>query len=199
MVDAAITRVTAWRKAPRNSGKIPSGIQLANKLRQESKKPIPDFIEFQSEIMLVTQPHLAELPSLTGLDSTATSSLEQNIFWANQVIQFGKLLAVLQQHPTEQEAAIATVYILIAVRNDVLNKQREYSNTPMLRNLVPATAHGQQLLQQRGFAERRPAEIRPKPHQGYRRDHRAGSASELANPLASPGRLPENPAGSTFG
>ena len=60
-------------------GKIPAGIQLANKLREESKKPIPDFIEFQSEIMLVTQPHLAELPSLTGLtpqspaDSSRTS------------------------------------------------------------------------------------------------------------------------------
>ncbi|MDH2351306.1 hypothetical protein QCM77_20525 [Bradyrhizobium sp. SSUT18] len=119
-------------------GKIPQGIQLANKLREESKKPIPDFIEFQSEIMLVTQPHLAELPMLTGLDSTVTGALEQNIFWVNQVIQFGKLLAVLQQHPTEREAAIATVYILVAVRNDVLNKQREYSNTPMLRNLVPA-------------------------------------------------------------
>src|SRR5258706_9744575 len=119
-------------------GKIPQGIQLANKLREESKKPIPDFIEFQCEIMLVTQPHLAELPMLTGLDSTVTGALEQNIFWVNQVIQFGKLLAVLQQHPTEREAAIATVYILVAVRNDVLNKQREYSNTPMLRNLVPA-------------------------------------------------------------
>ncbi|MCK1599826.1 hypothetical protein IVB01_34660 [Bradyrhizobium sp. 164] len=119
-------------------GKIPAGIQLANKLREESKKPIPDFIEFQSEIMLVTQPRLTELPTLTGLDSTVTSALEQNIFWVNQVIQFGKLLAVLQQHPTEREAAIATVYILIAVRNDVLHKQREYSNTPVLRNLVPA-------------------------------------------------------------
>ncbi|WP_206732781.1 hypothetical protein [Bradyrhizobium zhanjiangense] len=119
-------------------GKIPAGIQLANKLREESKKPIPDFIEFLSEIMLVTQPRLAELPTLTGLDSAVTSALEQNIFWVNQVIQFGKLLAVLQQHPTQPEAAIATVYILIAVRNDVLNKQREYSNTPVLRNLVPA-------------------------------------------------------------
>ncbi|WP_407115730.1 hypothetical protein [Bradyrhizobium sp. LMG 9283] len=119
-------------------GKIPAGIQLANKLREESKKPIPDFIEFLSEIMLVTQPRLAELPTLTGLDSMVTSALEQNIFWVNQVIQFGKLLAVLQQHPTQREAAIATVYILIAVRNDVLNKQREYSSTPVLRNLVPA-------------------------------------------------------------
>ena len=119
-------------------GKIPSGIQLANKLREESKKPIPDFVEFQSEIRMVAGPDLAELPSLTGLDSKVTSALEQNIFWANQVIQFGKLLAVVQQHPTEPNAAIATVYIVVAVRNDVLNKQKEYSKTPVLRNLVPA-------------------------------------------------------------
>jgi hypothetical protein len=119
-------------------GKIPSGIQLANKLREESKKPIPDFVEFQSEIRMVAGPDLAELPSLTGLESKATGALEQNIFWANQVIQFGKLLAVVQQHPTEPNAAIATVYIVVAVRNDVLNKQKEYSKTPVLRNLVPA-------------------------------------------------------------
>jgi hypothetical protein len=119
-------------------GKIPAGIQLANKLREESKKPIPDFVEFQSEIRMVAGPDLTELPSLTGLDSKVTGALEQNIFWANQFIQFGKLLAVVQQHPTEPNAAIATVYIVVAVRNDVLNKQREYSKTPVLRNLVPA-------------------------------------------------------------
>ena len=157
-------------------GKIPAGIQLANKLREENKKPIPDFIEFQSEMMLVTQPHLAELPSLTGLDSTVTSGLEQNIFWVNQVIQFGKLLAVLQQHPTEREAAIATVYILIAVRNDVLNKQNTHSAKPRAR----ATAHGQQFLQQRRFAERRPAQIRQKPHQGDRRHDGAGMSRPCA-------------------
>src|SRR5438477_12691105 len=96
--------------------KIPQGIQLANKLREESKKPIPDFIEFQSEIVSVTQPHLAELPSLTGLDSTVTGGLEQNIFWVNQVIQFGKLLAILQQHPTDRKVAIASAYNLLVVR-----------------------------------------------------------------------------------
>jgi hypothetical protein len=42
--------------------------------------------------------------------------------------------------PYEREAAIATVYILIAVRNDVLTKQKDYSNTPILRNLVPRRA-----------------------------------------------------------
>jgi len=121
-------------------GKIPMGIQLANKLRDENKKPIPDFIELQSEIrpMSPQQPEFAEVKSLTGVDGAVTGVVEQNIFWVNQVMQFGKLLAVLQQHPSEPGATIATVYLVLAVRDDVLNKQRDYAKAPILRNLVPA-------------------------------------------------------------
>ena len=155
--------------------KIPAGIQLANKLREESKKPIPDFVDFQSEIRMVAGPDLAELPSLTGLDLKVTSALEQNIFWVNQVIQFGKLLGVLQQHPTEPNAAIATVYIVVAVRNDVLNKQKEYSKTPVLRNLVPAQLlMGNSSFNSGNSLSGRSAEIRQKPYQGDRRHAGAG-------------------------
>ena len=119
-------------------GKIPAGIQLANKLREESKKPIPDVVEFQSEIRMLDEPALAELPRLTGLDAPVAGALEQSIFWVNQFIQFGKLLAVVQQHPADANAAIATVYLVVAVRTDVLSKQKEYGKTPVLRNLVPA-------------------------------------------------------------
>jgi hypothetical protein len=121
-------------------GKIPMGIQLANKLRDETKKPIPDFIELQSEIRVLSpqQPDYAELKSLTGVDGAVTGVVEQNIFWVNQVMQFGKLLAVLQQHPDEPGATIATVYLVLGVRDDVLNKQRDYAKAPILRNLVPA-------------------------------------------------------------
>jgi hypothetical protein len=121
-------------------GKIPSGILLANKLRDETKTPIPDFIEFQSEIRLISpqQPEFAALASLTGLNAAVTGALEQNIFWFNQVMQFGKLLAVLQQHPVERDATVATVYVVVAVRDDVLSKQRDYVKAPILRNLVPA-------------------------------------------------------------
>jgi len=121
-------------------GKIPTGILLANKLRDEARKPIPDFIEFQSEVRLLSsqQPEFADLPSLTGLDGAVVGVLEQNIFWVNQVMQFGKLMAVLQQHPADPNAMIATIYLVLAVRNDVLSKQRNYAKMPILRNLVPA-------------------------------------------------------------
>lgn len=124
----------------RFEGRIPTGILLVNKLRDESKKPIPDFIEFQSEIRLISpqQPEVVDIRLLTGIDGTVTGVLEQSSFWANQVIQFGRLVAVVQQHPADAGASIATVYLVLAVRNDILNKQKEYGNAPVLRNMVPA-------------------------------------------------------------
>lgn len=124
----------------RFEGRIPAGILLVNKIRDESKKPIPDYIEFQSEIRLLSpqQPEIADIRSLTGIDSPVTGVLEQSTFWANQVIQFGRLVAVVQQHPSDAKASVATVYLVLAVRNDILNKQKEYGNAPVLRNMVPA-------------------------------------------------------------
>jgi hypothetical protein len=124
----------------RFEGRIPAGILLVNKLRDESKKPIPDYIEFQSEIRLLApeQPEVAEIRTLTGIDSPVTGVFEQSTFWANQVIQFGRLVAVVQQNPADANASVATVYLVLAVRNDILNKQKEYGNAPVLRNMVPA-------------------------------------------------------------
>ena len=44
-------------------GRIPTGILLVNKLRDETKKPIPDFIEFQSE-MRVRSPNDPQMSDL---------------------------------------------------------------------------------------------------------------------------------------
>lgn len=121
-------------------GRIPAGILLVNKLRDETKKPIPDFIEFQSEIRLRSpnDPLFADLSSLTGIGTPVTGAFEQSIFWVNQVIHSGKILAVIQQHPSEASAAIVTLYLALAIRSDVLSKQRDFLNAPILRNLVPA-------------------------------------------------------------
>jgi hypothetical protein len=121
-------------------GRIPTGILLVNKLRDETKKPIPDFIEFQSEIRLrpPSDPQFAELTALTGIDTPVAGAFEQSIFWVNQVIHSGKILAVIQPHPADRNASIATVYLALAIRSDVLSKQRDFLNAPILRNLVPA-------------------------------------------------------------
>lgn len=123
----------------RFEGRIPMGVLLVNKLRDESKKPIPDFIEFQSEVRLPSpqDPQFVDIRTLTGIDSPVAGIFEQTIFSANQVIHSGKILAVMQQDPADPKASIATIYLMLAIKSDVLNKQRNFKDAPILRNLVP--------------------------------------------------------------
>jgi hypothetical protein len=120
-------------------GKLPLGIQIANKLR-DSPKRIADHLEFQSELTLRPPAEVAELglASLTGLDTPSVGALEQNIFYVNQVMQFGKLLAVFQRHPTDANQTIVTVFVALAVETSIFLKKKEFSKVPVLRNLVPA-------------------------------------------------------------
>jgi hypothetical protein len=120
-------------------GKLPVGIQIANKLREGAKK-IPDYLEFESELTLRPAAEVTEmgLAALTGLDTPPAGALEQNIFFVNQVMQFGKLLAVFQAHPTDAKQTVVTVFIALAVESNVLAKKKEFVKVPVLRNLVPA-------------------------------------------------------------
>ena len=120
-------------------GKLPVGIQIANKLRESSKK-IADNLEFESELTLRPPAEVTEmgLTTLTGLDTPPVGALEQNIFFVNQVMQFGKLLAVFQHHPTDPKQTIVTVFIALAVETSILAKKKEFMKVPVLRNLVPA-------------------------------------------------------------
>ncbi len=124
----------------RFEGRIPAGIMLVNKLRDETKKPIPDYIDFQSEIRLRSPDELqfGGFGELTGIDTPVGGVFEQSIFWVNQVIHSGKILAVIQENPAERNEAIATVYLALAIRSDILTKQRDFLSAPILRNLVPA-------------------------------------------------------------
>jgi hypothetical protein len=120
-------------------GKLPLGIQIANKIR-ENPKNIADYLEFESELTLRSPAEVAEagLATLTGLDSPSIGALEQNIFYVNQMMQFGKLLAVFQRHPADAKQTIATVFMALAIESAILTKKKEYANVPVLRNLVPA-------------------------------------------------------------
>jgi hypothetical protein len=120
-------------------GKLPLGIKVANKLRDSSKQ-VADHLQFESELTLRPPAEVAEmgLNALTGLDTPAVGAIEQNIFYVNQVMQFGKLLAVFQRHPTDAKQTIVTVYMALAVETNIFLKKKEFSNVPVLRNLVPA-------------------------------------------------------------
>lgn len=120
-------------------GKLPAGIQIANKLREGAKK-IPDYLEFESELTLRPPAEVTEmgLAALTGLDTPPVGALEQNIFYVNQVMQFGKLLAIFQAHPSDAKQTVVTVFVALAVESNVLAKKKEFVKVPVLRNLVPA-------------------------------------------------------------
>ena len=78
------------------------------------------------------------LRELTGLDTPAAGALEQSIFYVNQVMQFGKLLAIVQAHPTDSGRSVVSVFTALAIESNILSKQKQYGNVPVLRNMVPS-------------------------------------------------------------
>jgi len=122
-------------------GRFPVAVALANKLRDSAKKPISDFLEFESELTLRTPMEVQQsgLTRLTGLDTPSTGAIEQSIFYVNQVMQFGKLLAVFQQYPNDPNRTTVTVFMALAIESNVLDKKKEFAMVPVLRNLVPAS------------------------------------------------------------
>ena len=120
-------------------GKLPLGIALVNKLKEHGKK-YADTIEFQSELRVIPQAEIddAGYRKLTGVDSPIVGALEQNIVHVNQVMQFGKFLAVIQQHPNDPAGTIVTAFMVLGVDSDLFEKKKEYAEVPVLRNLIPA-------------------------------------------------------------
>lgn len=120
-------------------GKIPLGITLVNKLRDSAKK-VADHIDFQSELSALTPAELDQsgLQQLTGLDALVGGAVEQDIFYVNQIMKFGKLLAVFQSHPTDAGKTVVTAFMALAVKARVLDEKRSFEKVPVLRNLVPA-------------------------------------------------------------
>jgi len=120
-------------------GKLPVGIRLANKLEEGGKK-ISEFMDFQTEIRTLSPEEIERTgyAKLTGLDAPVAGVLEQTIFHVNQVMQFGKLLAILQPTPADAGKTVATVFMALAVETDVLERKKEFENVPVLRNLIPA-------------------------------------------------------------
>ena len=120
-------------------GKLPTGIHLLNQL-VESKKKIADYLEFKSELRILSSSDIDQpgLTRLTGISAPISSVLEQNMFEVNQVMQFGKFLAIFQQDPAAANRTIVTVFIALAIKTRVLENKKKYENVPVLRNLVPA-------------------------------------------------------------
>ena len=139
-------------------GRLPTGIALANKLRESSKR-VSDTLEFESELAALSpaeiKPKLDVQLKLTGLAPLPGGAIEQSIFYVNEVMQFGRLDRVFQPHPADASKTIATVFIALAIESNILGKRKELGQVPILRNMVPAQVlSGKSLFQLRQFAQR---------------------------------------------
>ncbi|MCJ2056985.1 hypothetical protein MKL09_10515 [Methylobacterium sp. J-048] len=119
-------------------GKLPLGVKLANKLEEGSAKKIAEYVSFQSELRVLGPDQGAPLKALTKIDTTVTGGLEQTIFWVNQILRFGKFLAVFQPMPNDPTKTVVTTYMALAIKADVLDHKAEYARVPVLKNLLPA-------------------------------------------------------------
>ncbi len=121
-------------------GRLPTGIMLVNKIRENHKTKIADYMEFQSELRVVPAAEIdpAWLSSTTGVAAPVAGVVEQNIFYINQIMQFGKFLAVLQPDPADARKSIVSAFVALAVDSDLFEKKKELETVPILRNLVPA-------------------------------------------------------------
>ena len=130
---------TCIRSHYKLEGKLPIGVALANKLR-ESERKLSDTIEFETELRLLAAADVDQeaLKKLTGVDTPVAGVLEQNMFHINQVMRFGKLIAVFQPNPADAKSTIATVMIALAVSSSTLEMKKKYEAVPVLRNLVPS-------------------------------------------------------------
>ena len=65
----------------------------------------------------------AGLKELTGLDAPIVGALEQNIFYVNQIMKFGKFFAVFQADPADAAKTVVTAYMVLAIKASVLDKK----------------------------------------------------------------------------
>ncbi len=118
-------------------GKLPLGVRFANKLEEGGKK-VAEFVSFQSELRALPAAEAGALSGLTKLGTPVAGALEQDIFWVNQILRFGKFLAVFQPDPGDAGRTVVTTYVVLGIKSDVLERKKEYERVPVLRNLLPA-------------------------------------------------------------
>src|SRR5260370_17652642 len=109
---------------------------LVNKLRDTKK--VADHIDFQSELAALAPSDLDQngLQELTGLGTAVSGVLEQNIFYVNQIMKFGKFFAVFQAHPSNAEKPVVTAFMALAIKASVLHETHAFHKVPVLPHLL---------------------------------------------------------------
>ena len=166
----------ALRALPLSARRAVSARHPARQQDQGLAKPVAPYLDFESEFTLRSPAEVEQtgLTKLTGLDTPSVGAIEQSIFYVNQVMQFGKLLAVFQQLPDDPGKTVVTVFMALAIEFECARQKEGIRARPgAAKSRAGAGACGQELIQYREFAERRPAGLCAQQRQGDRGPARA--------------------------
>ena len=64
------------------------------------------------------------IASLTGIDTPTRGILEQNMFYFNQLMQYGKVVVFVQEHPTDANQSVVSAFVVFGVQTTAFNKQK---------------------------------------------------------------------------
>lgn len=123
-----------------------NGVALANAaITTESEKK--DYgAAFQAEVRyLVSEAELGNkipLVKLTNLKTPVRGIVEVNMFYFNQIIQFGKVLAVFQEHPTDASKTVVTSFMVISVKTRTWEKYGVIKDVLRGKSLILNTRTG---------------------------------------------------------
>ncbi len=121
-------------------GVLHRGLVSAANTRRDSERKIDHGISVESEMRYyVSEAEMGRrgsLTSLTGLNTPIRGIIEQSMFYWNQIMQFGKVLAVFQEHPTDSNKTIVTSLFVIGI------KSRTYNENVIISELIRGRAIG---------------------------------------------------------
>ncbi len=124
-----------------------AGVLGVNKFQNKSESQHKDYgLAIQSEIRyFVNEAEMNKrLPvkALTRINTPVRGVLEQNMFYFNQVIQYGKVVAFFQEHPTDAGKTVVTSYVVIGLRSRSYNQHAIMKDVLMGRASALNTASG---------------------------------------------------------
>jgi|GEM_PF-7063982 len=98
-----------------------------NKFKAEDEYDKKDFgMATQSEIRyFVSEAEMGKrkpVSVLTGINTPVRGVFEQNIFYFNQMVQYGKIVAFFQEHPKDATKTIVTSYLVFGIQTSTYTK-----------------------------------------------------------------------------
>jgi len=123
-----------------------AGVALANLKRTDVSRKIDNGIGFQSEIRTYKTESEAGLPvalnALTKISTPVRGVLDQSIFYFNQIFEYGKVFAVVQDDPADPTKSIVTAYFVFGVKKSAWDLSGEVGEILQGKSSMFNTATG---------------------------------------------------------